>query len=68
MQTPPGVTLAGVVTKADVPGADVERSKEYLRQLCIPEPYFVVCALDAASLAPLREWIDATVAREEGKS
>lgn len=59
LQTPPGTMLAGVITKIDAPGADVERAQSYLKLLGIPKPYFAVCALREDSLAELKEWLDA---------
>lgn len=53
LRTLPGVDLMGVVTRIDLPGRDLERSRNFLRGLGIPEPYFEVNALQEESVAPL---------------
>ena len=62
LQTPPGVTVAGVVTKIDSPGANIERSEQFLEYLGISKPYFHICALNADSLADLKEWLQQNAA------
>lgn len=59
LQTMPGLTLAGVISKTDSPDADMERCRKHLRHLGLPEPYFEICCLDEKSVAPLRRWLDA---------
>ena len=61
LQAPPGVLLAGVVTKIDLPESDVERSEQYLEYLGVPRPYFRICALDEESLTDLRLWLEQNV-------
>jgi ethanolamine utilization protein EutP len=63
LQTPPGILLAGVVTKIDLPGADVQRSERYLEELGVPGPYFRICALEEESLAGLKAWLEKALPR-----
>ena len=54
-QAVPGLKLLGVINKMDLPAADLERSEKHLAALGIPGPYYAVSALDADSLAALRD-------------
>lgn len=58
LQTMPGLTLVGVISKVDAPGADIERSRSHLKHLGLPEPYFEICCLEEESAAPLRHWLN----------
>ena len=60
-QAVPGLELLGVINKMDLPTADLERSRRHLAALGIAEPYYAVSALQADSLAVLRERL-----RDEG--
>ena len=60
-QAVPGLKLLGVVNKMDLPTADLARSERHLAALGIAEPYYAVSALQADSLAVLRERL-----RDEG--
>lgn len=59
LQALPGVRLIGVVTKIDLPGADVDRSVAFLKSLGIPEPFFTVVAFRADSVLPLKRCLAA---------
>lgn len=66
LQTLPGVETMGVITKIDMPEADITGSKAFLRGLNIPEPYFEVVATRDESVVPLRDRLRALgMLREE---
>lgn len=59
LQTTPGLTLRGVVTKVDEPDADSERTQKHMALVGLPAPFFEICSLNGNGMAPLRQWLDA---------
>lgn len=57
LQTAPLASFIGVISRTDLPEADMERSRAYLRELGIEEPYFETSVFDEASLESLRKEI-----------
>lgn len=65
IQFPPGFATAfprrsvGVVTKIDAPGADIERAKNIIRNVCVSDPdhIFLVSAKTGEGIPELRAYI-----------
>ncbi len=63
-RVPPGflsiyshITVACVITKADLPDADVAETESLLRQWGLPEPFFVLGHGMSEKLQILQEWL-----------
>jgi len=57
LHTLPGQLVIGVITKMDLPDADSARSREFLRQQGIEEPFFELSVHHPATIATLRAWL-----------
>ena len=65
-QFPPGFAIAfprrsiGVVTKIDAENADIERSRNILRNVCVSDPHHIFCvsAKTGEGIGELKEYIE----------
>lgn len=57
LHTLPGQLVVGVITKVDLPDADIPRSEEFLRQQGICEPFFEISVHCPDTIAMLRAWL-----------